>query len=115
MRPEGHLDKARAFEERAARWESARDAPSVIEGIFDAMIHYVAYAINVKYSKDIDSHTAQKRFLREMKETDVLGSYESLEQIRISSVYGGSWNGDRIKKAMARLKEIKKWTDKAGK
>jgi hypothetical protein len=28
MKPEGHLEKAEAFEKRAQKWESDRDAPS---------------------------------------------------------------------------------------
>jgi hypothetical protein len=98
LNPEGHLDKASAFEDRAMRWESDRDAPSVIEDVFDACIHYVAYGINVKYGKDIDSHNRQKRFL--------------IEYLRISSVYGGGWNGEKIKEALDNLKEVKKWIGK---
>jgi hypothetical protein len=114
MKPEGHLEKARAFEDRAKRWESDRDAPSVIEDIFDATVHYVAYGINKKYGKDIDSHASQKRFLREQKEDEVYMAYENIEYLRISSVYGGSWDGERIEEALGFLKEIKKWIKTVG-
>ena len=112
MKPEGHLDKAKAFETRASRWESDRDAPSVIEDIFDATVHYTAYGINTKYGKDIDSHAAQKRFLREQKENDVYSAYENIEYLRISSVYGGGWNGERIEEALEHLEVIKRWIGK---
>ena len=112
MKPEGHLEKARAFEDRAHRWESERDAPSVIEDIFDAAVHYIAYGINIKYGKDIDSHAAQKRFLREQKEDKAYNAYENIEYLRISSVYGGGWNGEKIEEALGYLKEIKKWIGK---
>ncbi|MFA5772693.1 MAG: hypothetical protein WC974_08200 [Thermoplasmata archaeon] len=115
MKPEGHLDKAHAFEDRAKKWETERDAPSVIEDIFDATVHYVAYGINKKYGKDIDSHALQKHFLREQKEDAMYVAYENIERIRISSVYGGAWNGDRIKKALEFLGEIKKWIELIGK
>ena len=109
LKPEGHFEKASAFEDRATRWESDRDAPSVIEDIFDACVHYTAFGINIKYGKDIDSHNRQKRFLREQKEHDVHAAYENIEYIRISSVYGGGWNGEKIKEAQKNLGVIKKW------
>ena len=112
MKPEGHLEKAKAFENRASRWESDRDAPSVIEDIFDATVHYIAYGINIKYGRDLDSHAAQKRFIREQKINDVYSAYENIEYLRISSVYGGSWNGERIKEALENLVVIKRWIGK---
>lgn len=108
MKPEGHLEKAEAFESRAHRWESERDAPSVIEDIFDTTVHYIAYGINIKYGKDMDSHALQKRFLREQKE-DKREAYENIEYLRISSVYGGGWDGERIKEALGYLEEVKRW------
>lgn len=115
MKPEGHLDKAQAFEDRARRWETDRDAPSAIEDVFDALVHYVAYGINVKYGKDVDSHSKQKRFLRERNEMEVHNTYLDIENLRIGSVYGGSWNGERIEKALELLEAVKKWTETIGK
>lgn len=108
MKPEGHLEKATAFENRAHRWESDRDAPSVIEDIFDSTVHYIAYGINIKFGRDIDSHTAQKRFLRENHEHEheVYAAYENIEYLRISSVYGGGWNGERIEEALKHLEVV---------
>ncbi len=115
MKPEGHLEKAEAFEKRAQKWESDRDAPSVIEDIFDAAVHYIAYSINIKYGKDIDSHSRQKRFLRQNEENEIYDSFMEIEQIRIGSVYGGSWNGERIQKALKYLEVIKEWKGSTGK
>ena len=112
LKPDGHLDKANAFVNRASHWDSDRDAPSVIEDIFDATVHYVAYGINIKHGKDIDSHSAQKRFLREQRENEVYSAYENIEYLRISSVYGGGWNGERIKEALELLEVIKRWIGK---
>ena len=75
-------------------------------------MHYTAYGINIKYGKDIDSHGHQKRFLREQKEDEAHTAYDNIEYLRISSVYGGGWNGDRIKEALEYFKEIKKWIGK---
>lgn len=100
LKPEGHFEKAKAFENRAQNWETDRDAPSVIEDIFDAAVHYLAYSINIKYGKDIDSHSGLKRFLRNNNENKVHNAFSEIEYIRIGSVYGGSWNGYRIKKAL---------------
>lgn len=110
MNPEGHLDKARAFEDRANRWETDRDAPSVIEDIFDATVHYIGYAINVKFGQDLDSHGKQKRFLKEREQTEIYLVYERIEQMRIKIVYGGGWNGDTIEKGLKLLDEVKQWS-----
>ena len=115
MKPEGHLEKAAAFENRAQYWDSDRDAPSVIEDIFDAAVHYIAYGINIKFGRDLDSHAVQKRFLRDNLEHDIYDTFQEIEYLRISSVYGGGWNGDRIKKALKSLSVIKKWIGKPDK
>jgi hypothetical protein len=114
MKPDGHYEKAKVFEDRARRWEVEKDAPSVIEDIFNATVHYVAYGINIKYGKDIDSHGIQKRFLRNNQEIEVFEAYDEIEQMRIKAVYGGGWNGERIETAYELLKEIKKWLEQIG-
>ena len=114
MKHEGHLKKAKAFEKRASRWDSDEEAPSVIEDIFDAVIHYLAYGINIKYARDIDSHNIQKRFLKERGEFDVYNTVNNMESLRIASVYGGAWNGERIRKALEHLDEAKEWIKKIG-
>jgi len=98
MKPQGHLEKAKAFEDRSNRWESDKDAPSVIEDIFDAIVHYTAYGINMKYGKDIDSHSRQKKFLRSYDEMIVYQAYENIEFLRMKTVYGGGWNGKGSRK-----------------
>ena len=41
MKPEGHLQKAEAFERRARKWDSTEDeVPSVVEDVFNAAVHY---------------------------------------------------------------------------
>ncbi|MDP6156604.1 MAG: hypothetical protein QGH39_03760 [Candidatus Thermoplasmatota archaeon] len=114
MKPQGHLEKAKAFEDRSKRWESDKDAPSVIEDIFDAIVHYTAYGINIKYGKDIDSHSKQKKFLRTNNEIVVFHAYENIEFLRMKSVYGGGWNGERIREARIHLEAIKKWLETIG-
>lgn len=115
MKPEGHLEKAQAFENRATRWETDRDAPSVIEDIFDACVHYIAYGINVKFGLDIDVHASQKRFLGSWNELTVLHAYEDIERLRIGSVYGGKWNGERIRKSFEIMEVVKQWIGIPGK
>ena len=110
MLRDGHLKKGNAFEECARRWSSDREAPSAIEDVFNAAVHYVAYGIIVRHQKDIDSHSAQMRFLKGVEEFDLLDVYYRIEKIRISSVYGGGWNGDRVEKALELLEKVKEWT-----
>ena len=114
MKPQGYLEKAKAFEDRSKRWESDRDAPSAIEDIFDAIVHYVAYGINLKYGMDIDSHSKQNRFLRSNDEAVAYLSYDNIEFLRMKSVYGGGWNGERIKEARINLEAIKEWLETIG-
>ena len=111
MNPEGHITKARAFESRAQKWDTEEESPSVIGDVFNAAVHYFAYGINIKYGKDIDSHSEQKRHLRNNGEFEILQVYDDLESIRVGSVYGGKWNGERIEEALGLLEEIKRWTE----
>ena len=110
MKPEGHFEKAIAFEQRAEKMDTDLDAPSVIEDLFDAMVHHIAYGINIGYGTDLDSHGKQKRFLREKELHDLLEDYNELERLRIGSVYGSKWNGDRVDKAKMILKRVKQWS-----
>ncbi len=48
-------------------------------------------------------------------ETEVHNSYMEIEYLRIGSVYGGAWNGERIEKALKLLEVVKKWTESVGK
>lgn len=115
MKPEGHLRKAEAFESRAHKWDKTEEeVPSVIEDIYNAAVHYFAYGINLKYGKDIDAHGYQKKFLRKEQEFEIWQVYQDLEEIRTKSVYGASWNGERIENALALLGEIKTWTPSTG-
>jgi hypothetical protein len=114
MKPEGHLRKAEAFENRAERMEGEQDAPSVIEDIFDAMVHYIAYGINKFYHIDIDSHSGQKRFLRENGKSDILDDFNEMERIRIGSVYGSKWNGEQVRRAKEVLGRVKEWIKETG-
>jgi len=104
MKPEGHLEKAKAFEDRASRWESEHDAPSVIKDIFDAFVHYVAYGINMKFGTDIDGHAPQKRFLRSvkfclfyahMKRSNASGSVRFMAVSGMEKEYGKLWDYSR--------------------
>ena len=114
MKAEGHLRKAKAFEDRARLGKEAWEAPSVIEDILDATVHYIAYGILARYNTDIDAHRRQKRFLTSNDETRALNAFESIERFRISSVYGKGWNGERVEKAFELLEEVKDWSSTNG-
>ena len=114
MKAEGHLRKAVAFEDRARLGKEDWEAPSVIEDIFVAAVHYIANGIQARYDVDIDAHRKQKRFLTLNDETGALNAFESIERFRISSVYGKGWNGDRIEKAFELLEEVKDWSSTNG-
>ena len=112
MKPEGHLRKAEAFERRARKWDGTEDeVPSVVEDIFNAAVHYVAYGINIRYGQDIDGHNMQKRALRDKKEFHVWQAFQDMESARVRAVYGASWDIEIVKIVMAKLEEIKQWSD----
>jgi hypothetical protein len=79
------------------------------------MASAAAEARRLSSEKRGEAHAAQKRFLREQDEDEVYTAYLEIERLRIASVYGGSWNGERIAKALGFLEEVKKWMEKAGK
>ena len=111
MKPEGHLQKAEAFERRGRKWDGTEDeVPSVVEDVFNAAVHYVAYGINIRYGQDIDGHGMQKKFLREKKEYDIWQAYQDLETVRVRAVYGASWNCGLVENVLLHLEAIKKWS-----
>ncbi|MDO9538108.1 MAG: hypothetical protein Q7J68_07300 [Thermoplasmata archaeon] len=111
MKPEGHLQKAEAFERRARKWDGTEDeVPSVVEDVFNAAVHYLAYGINIRYGQDIDGHGMQKKFLREKKEYGIWQAYQDLESVRVRAVYGASWNCELVESALLNLEAIKIWS-----
>jgi len=45
---------------------------------------------------------------------DLLHDYQQVKLIRIGSVYGSRWNGDRVKRAREALERVIKWTEEIG-
>ena len=111
MKPEGHLQKAEAFERRARKWDGTEDeVPSVVEDVFNAAVHYFAFGINIKYGQDIDGHGMQKKFLREKNEYEIWQAYHDLETVRVRAVYGASWNCELVENVLLYLEAIKGWS-----
>jgi len=114
LKPEGRLEKERAFRNRADSYHDEKEAPSVIEDIFVAMVHFIAFGLNMKYGMDIVSHSRHKRYLRDNGMNDLLHDYQQVKLIRIGSVYDSRWNGDRVKRAREALERVIKWTEEIG-
>lgn len=111
MKPEGHLLKAKREEKSTEKLDPEEDSELVIEGLYGAAHHYIAYALQNKYGSHSDKHSQDFLVLKEYGLEDVRSRFETLDSLRTGDFYGGRANGERVAKARKLLAEIKAWAE----
>lgn len=85
------------------------DSELIIEGLYGAAHHYVAYGLQMKHGTHSDKHAQDFLALKEYGHEDVRSKFETLDSLRTGDFYGGRTNGERVAKARKLLAEIKAW------
>jgi hypothetical protein len=110
MKVEGHLKKAKKIEESAEKLNPEEDSELIIEGLYGAAHHYIAYGLQVKHSEHADKHTQDPVLLKRYGYDEIRAKFEALDSLRTGDFYGGRANGERVRKAKELLAEIKTWS-----
>lgn len=108
MKSDAHLTKARRIEGSVAKLDPARDWEVIIEGVYGAALHYIAYIAETKVGKHHETHKGLPRFLDQSNLPELAEAFRALELLRQSRWYGGKENGEISKKALSILERIKR-------
>lgn len=109
MRAYGHLEKARREEKSTQKLDPAEDSELIVEGLYGAAHHYIAYALEQKHGEHSDKHDRDFLLLKKYGYEDVRSKFETLDSLRVGDFYGGRTDGERVAKARHLLSEIKTW------
>ena len=93
MKAEGHLDKAKEIKESLMRLlpdPEGKNVVAVVELTYGIVQHLIAYGLEAKYRRHLDTHVGLPRFLRELGEMDIAKSFERIDTLR-----HGRWYGSR--------------------
>lgn len=110
MKAEGHLLKAKREEKSTEKLDSEEDAELIIEGIYGAAHHYIAYFLQIKHSEHSDKHDKDFLHLRKHGYRDIMSKFQTLDSLRTGDFYGTKTNGERVAQARRLLAEIKDHT-----
>lgn len=110
MKAEGHLEKAKKIESTTEKLNPEEDSELIIEGLYGAAHHYIAYALQVKHSEHTDKHAQDPVFLKKYGHDEIRTKFEVLDSLRTGDFYGGRTNGERVRKAKELLTQIKAWS-----
>jgi hypothetical protein len=107
MKAEGHLLKAKREERSTAKLDSEEDAELIIEGIYGAAHHYIAYFLQMKHSEHSDKHDKDFLYLSKHGHRDVMSKFQTIDSLRTGNFYGTRTDGERVAQARRLLAEIK--------
>jgi hypothetical protein len=106
MKSDVHLTKARRIEESLRKLDLVTDWEMIIEGVYGAALHYIAYITEAKMGMH-ETHKGLSKFLDENGLFKLAELFRALELLRQSRGSGGKENGEVSKEAFLILERIK--------
>jgi len=107
MKPDAHLTKARRVEASVRKLDPASDWEMIVEGVYGAALHYIAYITEAKVGKHHETHKGLPGFLDQNGLSKLAEMFRTIELLRQSRWYGGRENGEVSTEALAILERIK--------
>ncbi|MDI6642647.1 MAG: hypothetical protein QMD95_01110 [Candidatus Hodarchaeaceae archaeon] len=107
MKPDDHLTKAQRIEGSVKKLDLARDWEVIIEGVYGAVLHYIAYIAETKLGKHHETHKGLPKFLDESNLSGLAEAFRELESLRQSRWYGGKEDGEISRRVLSILERIK--------
>lgn len=107
MKTEAYLLKARREEKSTQKLDPEEDAELIIEGIYGAAHHYIAYFLQTKHSEHSDKHDKDFLYLKKHGHRDIMSKFQTLDSLRTGDFYGTRTDGERVAQARRLLAQIK--------
>lgn len=113
MNADSHLQKARELEGTIeflmSDPQKERHLASIVETIYGAAQHWIAYAMQTRHGTHPDTHAGMARLLREYGYLDIANLFGRLDGLRVGRWYGGKGNGEVIAECQNILAQIRQW------
>ena len=107
MKKEDHLEKAERIERSTENLDKEKDWELIVEGIYGAAQHYIAYICDIKLGEHHETHKGLIKYLKEHNLTELANKFQRLDELRIGKWYGNQVNGETVDLALEVLEEIK--------
>lgn len=107
MNKENHIEKAKRIEGSISKLDKENDWELIVEGIYGAAQHYIAFICQQKLGKHQETHKGLIKFLRENNLVDISNLFQHIDELRIGRWYGNKINGETSKLAFETLDKIK--------
>lgn len=113
MNADSHFQKARELEDTIEYLMSdpqkERHLASLVEDVYGAAQHLIAYALQTRHSTHLDTHAGVARLLREQGYGEIADLFSELDGLRMGRWYGGKGNGQVIERCRKILAQIRQW------
>jgi len=113
---DGHFQRAKDLEETIAYLMSAphpeQHVASIVETIYGAAQHYIAYALQTRHGEHSDTHAGIVRRLRKYSYPEIAQIFLEIEGLRMGRWYGKQGDGETIAKCQQLLSRICDWATK---
>ena len=107
MKKEDHLKKAKRIEVSIEKLDKKEDWELIIEGMYGAAQHYIAYLSEVMLGEHHETHKGLVKYLRGKNLIELSQKFQRLDELRIGKWYGNQVNGETVDLAFEVLNEIK--------
>jgi hypothetical protein len=71
--------------------------------------HLIAFGMEEKYNRHLDTHVGLPRELRRLGETEIAEVFEQMDTYRAGRWYGSKGNGEVVKACLEAIKKVKDW------
>lgn len=109
-----HLEKAKRLESAQQKLEPTGEWELIIEGVYGAVLHYIACICEERVGNHINTHKGLPRFLDNQGLPKIAELFRRLDYLRQSKYYGGQQDGKSAEEARAILVELKKTLGRLG-
>lgn len=112
MDAEGHKDKAEEIKkslEKLLPDEDGVHVVAVVELSYGILQHLIAYGMEQRYGRHLNTHIGLCKELRELGEVRIAEIFDSMSTFRAGRWYGGKGNGDIIMRCLEYINEVEEW------
>ncbi|MCU0290308.1 MAG: hypothetical protein MUF15_28485 [Acidobacteria bacterium] len=89
--------------------KEGRHVVAIVELTFGILQHLIAYGMEMKYGRHLNSHIGLCKELRILGEDNTAQIFESLDTLRSGRWYGGKGYGNVVSKCIEYINEIEQW------
>jgi len=113
VKPDRHLEKAESIQKSLKNLlpdEEGRNVEAIVELCYGIVQHLIAYGMELKHNKHLDSHVGLAKFLITNQEEEISEKFTNLDILRQGRWYGGKGNGEIVRECLRIVEEIERWT-----